>query len=294
MRFVVFVFAFLLAACSAPDSGLHADLGKLRPWSSDISSEQPLPPPFVADFESGARSLSDVAVEPTGESDSPSMSLLQRVMDERHYGVVVVEGIPRSMGIDPSAPKAGYTAKTEIAAAIQHAQAKKIPFVGAEPDESLILSAARDAGYSPQDLYGLYVLRLIPQWRRDGTLTRESFAEAYKETSAGIGARVGIAAKDVPGLQAFEDWYRLRQGSAFRLHDINTDTAAPVPEGTLFSQKLAAVTDRVRSVHILRVTEEMLNRYHHVLLVFNSKHYPVQEPALESMLGPPTRISDQP
>jgi hypothetical protein len=292
----------LLYSCSAPESGVKADLGRLRPWSADIASVQPLPPPFVADFEAGSRSLCYAAVEHSSEKESPSLTLLGQVMDNRRYGVVVLEGIPRSLGLNPRSlldqasqdGKDGFFRNGETSVAIAHAQARKIPFVGAEPDEQLVRSAIEEAGYSANDLFGLYVLRLIPQWRRDGTLTRETFEEAYAEMSPLIGRRIGIAKDQIPTLAAFEKWYENRQGSPFHLRDVRPETASPVPDGATFSQRIAAITDRVRSEHILRVTEEMLNKFGHVLLVFQSAHFPVQEPALESMLGRPSRISDQP
>jgi hypothetical protein len=300
MRFLA--LALLLSGCAVPGGGIHADLSKLRPWSTDIESAEPLPPPFVADFEQGARSLSYAALEPTHEKTSPSVALLVQVMDARKYGVVVLEGVPRSLGINSltlqeSADKDGkdgYYHEGETSVAIAKAQEKKVPFVGAEPDEDLIKAAVLAAGFTVQDLFGLYILRLIPQWRRDGTLSNRSFPEAYAVARVGLAKRLAISLAQTPDVKGFQSWFTLKQQQPFVLHDVRDQTTEPVPDSTLFTQKLAAVTDRVRSQHILRVTEEMLNHYGHVLLVFNAIHYPVQEPALESMLGAPTRISDQP
>jgi len=145
-----------------------------------------------------------------------------------------------------------------------------------------------------QDLYGLYVLRLIPHWRSDGTLSTRSFQEAYAIARLGLGKRLGLPPGDVPDFAGFRKWYEWRQKIPFELREVRDEMTQPVTNGTLFSQQIAAVTDLVRSQHILRVTEEMLNRYGHVLLVFNASQYLVQEPALETMLGTPGRISDQP
>ncbi|MGZ3655029.1 MAG: hypothetical protein ACXVB9_20895 [Bdellovibrionota bacterium] len=292
----------VLFACSAPSNGLHANLSKLRPWSADLSSVQPLPPPFVADFEAGSKSLCYAALEQSNERTSPSLSLLSQLMDVRHYDVVVLEGIPRSLGVNSASlrdaanqdGKEGYFRNGETSVAIAKAEAKKIPFVGAEPDEELIKSAVNSAGYNVQDLFGLYILRLVTQWRRDGTLTRESFDIAFAQARTVLGKRLALSPAQIPTLPQFEKWYEAHMNTPFRVRDIRPETSEPVPDGALFSQKVAAVTDRVRSEHILRVTEEMLNRYGRVFLVFNSVHFPVQEPALESMLGRPVRISDQP
>lgn len=296
------LLSLALTACSAPTSGVHADLSKLRPWNADLESAEPLPPPFVADFEEGSRSLCYAAIEPSQERTSPSVAMLVPLMDSRKYGVVVLEGVPRSLGFSSLSLQAvadkdgkdGYYHEGIISVAIAKARDKKIPFVGAEPDEDLVKSAALEAGYSVQDLYGLYILRLIPHWRSDGTLMSRTFPEAYATARPGLAKRLGLALADTPDLARFQKWFETRQKTPFVLREVRDETTQPVTAGTLFSQKIAAVADRVRSQHILRVTEEMLNRYGHVLLVFNATQYLVQEPALETMLGTPGRISDQP
>jgi hypothetical protein len=283
----------LLAACSTPGTGVRADISKLRSWSADLSSAQPLPPPFVADFEQGARSLTYVAIEHSREKDSPSLGLLRRVMAGRRYAAVLLEGLPRALGASPDvAGGKGYFRSAETIEAAAIAGAKKIPWFGAEPTDSQLREAVLAAGYTAEDLFGFHVLRLIPQWKLDGTLTRETFEDAYAQVAPSLAARAGL---DKPlALDAFRAWYAGRLGTSFKLRDVRADTTAPLPNGALFAQKLAFITDRVRSVHILRVTEEVLNKFGRVLLVFHSAHFPVQEPALESMLGPPVRISDQP
>ncbi|MGZ3653227.1 MAG: hypothetical protein ACXWSC_18795, partial [Bdellovibrionota bacterium] len=119
----------VLFACSAPSNGLHANLSKLRPWSADLSSVQPLPPPFVADFEAGSKSLCYAALEQSNERTSPSLSLLSQLMDVRHYDVVVLEGIPRSLGVNSASlrdaanqdGKEGYFRNGETSVAIAKA-----------------------------------------------------------------------------------------------------------------------------------------------------------------------------
>lgn len=291
-------------ACSS-SSGVKADLGKLRSWSSDLERAQPLPLPYVVDFESGAKSLHYVAIEHSNEVSGPSISLLRRVMDARRFSVVVLEGFSRSLGFSPrivkeeaekdaQGEKSGFYRNGESTAAVLTALQKKIPFVGAEPEETQIKEAISAAGYTMEDLFGLYVVRSVPQWRRDGTLTRETIEETFARARPEFIERLGMKAEQAPNYEGFLRWYERKNLRPFRVREVRAETTAPFYEGALFTQRLAAVANQVRNVHILRVTEEMLNRYGRVLLVFSAGHFPVQRLALESMLGKPVRISDQP
>ena len=80
----------------------------------------------------------------------------------------------------------------------------------------------------------------------------------------------------------------------FQVRAVSNDVVAPLAAGALFTQKISAVIGKARNEHIVRVTEEMLNNYGRVLVVYGASHYPMQQLALESMLGKPDRISDQP
>jgi hypothetical protein len=245
----------------------------------------------VADFEAGTKSLSYAALAPGNEPSSPSLELLERVMTSRSYGVVVVEGAPRSAGAEALENDVDLGPGT-AAVALAAAERKKVPLVGAEPGDDEIQRAVAAAGYAPRDLFGFHVLRRIPRWRSDGTLTKMKLADAFAGARAGLAARSGLGAAEAPDFAAFRRWYQDRLKKPFRLGDVRAATTEP--RGELLPQKIAAIAGHVRSVHILKVTEEMLNRYGRVLLVLGGDHFPIQEPALEAMLGKPKRISDQP
>lgn len=295
------LLSLLLASC-ASNGGLKADISRIRPWTTDLEHAQPLPPPYVVDFEQGSKALTFLAVDHSNEAASPSLRLVEGVMDARRYSAVVLEGIPRSLGVNPPgflsrAEKDGLNGffhEGERSIAVRMAAKKAVPFVGGEPDEELIKANVLNAGFTVDDLFCFYVLRQVPLWRRDGTLTRGGFEEAYLEHAPLIGRRLGYAEGTEPALEAFHKWYQARLGRPFRPRDVSQETVAPFTAGALYTQRLSAVTTRVRDEHIVRVVEEMLNRYGRVLMVYGSNHYPMQQLALESMLGKPKRISDQP
>ncbi len=295
------LFLLLLSSCAAK-SGVRADLSKLRPWSKELMAREPMAPPYVVDFEAGPKALTYIAVEHSNEASSASLQLVEKAMEARRYSVVLLEGIPRSLGLSPAsiAESAkrdggnGFYRAGETSVAVLKALRRAVPFVGGEPDEELVKANVLNAGFSMEDLFGFYIVRKIPQWRRDGTLSRGGFEEAFLEYGPSIGKSLGYAGGAEPSLESFHRWYQAKMGKPFRAREISNETVAPYAGGDLFTQKIAFITSRVRDEHIMRVTEELLNKYGKILMVFGSSHFPVQQLAIESMLGAPRQISDQP
>jgi hypothetical protein len=289
-------------SCAAPSGRVKADLSKVRPWSEQLARTEPMPTPYVVDFEAGSRALTYLAVDHSNEIASPSLRLVDKAMDSRPFKAVVLEGFPRSMGLSPATLRAraesdganGFYRDGEASLAVRKAVIKSIPFVGGEPDDELVNQTLISAGFSLDDLYFFYIVRLIPQWRKDGTITRQGFEGAFVEMAPTLGPRLGIAKGYEPSLEYFHKWYQLKMGKPFRVRDVNYETVAPYPAGELITQRIAAITGRLRNEHIVRVTEEMLNSYGKVLVVYGATHFLMQQLALESMLGKPTRIADQP
>ncbi len=299
-RFVHPLFlSLLLCACAGPSPGLKANLEKIRPWSAELEQSEPLPAPYIVDFEAGTRALTYVAIEHSNEASSPSLKLVERAMEARRFSAVVLEGFPRSMGFSPESMWAGsardgangFYRDGETSVAVRMALKKAVPFVGGEPDEELVKAAFKNAGFSAEDLFCFYITRIIPQWRRDGTLTRQNIEESFAENATRLGRRLGMPPLSY---EQFQKWYQSKNGAPFRPRDISDDTVAPLANGKLFTQRASAVAGKVRNEHIVRVTEEMLNKYSRVLVIYGSSHFPMQQLALESMLGKPSRISDQP
>lgn len=294
-----FLTCLLLYAC-ATKTGFKADISKIRPWSSQLAD--PLPPPYLVDFEAGPRALTFVAMDHANEAESPSLKLLGGAMDSRRYAAVVLEGVPRSQGISPASlleaaskdGANGYYKQGERSVAVKIAAKKSVPFVGGEPDDDLVKATVLAAGFTLEDLFCFYVLQSVPELRREGSLGRGNFETSYIRLAERLGTRLGFGPGHEPSLEFFHKWYQAKMGRPFRVRDIGPDMLAPVAGGEIFTQRISAVVGRMRNEHIVKVTEEMLNRYGRVLVVYAAPHFLMQQPALESMLGKPARIADHP
>lgn len=284
----------------AGKSEMKLDLSKIRPWSTNLSD--PLPPPYVVDFEFGAKALTFVAVQHSNESSSPSIKLVGDTMDTRRFSAVVLEGFPRSQGLSPFYLKDeaakdganGFYKNGETSIAVQKAVKKAVPYVGGEPEESVVRAAALAAGFNENDLFCFYIVRQVPQWRRDGTFMGQSFEERYSQMAAALGSRLGFSPGKEPSLEFFHKWYQAKMGKPFRAREVSTEMVAPIASGEFLTQRISSIVGRVRNEHIVRVTEEMLNLYGRVLVVYGASHFPMQQLAFESMLGKPARIADHP
>lgn len=296
------VFSGLSSCASQSQSGLKVDLSKLRLWTPASGESHPLPPPYVADFESGPRALTLVAVDRSYDAKSADALLLRKAMAARRYSMVVVEGLPRSHGISAATALAeagkdgadGFFRRGELSLPLTTAAGRGVPFVGAEPEDASVAAAVREAGFNDEDLFGFLVLQQLPLWRRDGVFVRDSFDDAFEAMRGPLGGRAGFAPGKEPSSAEFRRWYERRLGKAFSLRDLQPALTAPLPMGELPTQRIAAIAHRMRNEHIALVIEEMLNRHGQIFVVISSALFPVQQPALVSLLGRPVRIADQP
>jgi hypothetical protein len=302
--FPIYLSLLLLPACAATRAQLPERLDEklVQPWSQELSRAQPLPPPYVAEFRSGARSLTYLAVEHEQDGSGKSLGLVKKVVGQGKYDVILLEGFPWSKGMNPNALREmasrdgvnDFFAGGEISVAVQGAMSLKKAFYGAEPDDLAVKAALLAAGFTPEDVLGFYVTRQIPQWERDGTLLQKSFDTAYLNFRDTFGRKLELDAGVLPTPESFREWFAKKNGEIFHARDVGTETVAPYVDGTVFTQKMSAVVGKVRDQHVVRVIDDMLEKKKSILVIFGASHYLTQRPALEATLGAPESLSDQP
>ncbi|MBU4568890.1 MAG: hypothetical protein KJ833_07990, partial [Alphaproteobacteria bacterium] len=148
--------------------------------------------------------------------------------------------------------------------------------------------AARN-GMSAADVFGYYIVRLVPQWMRSETLSAtddDALDTEIRSYAPQFAKDAGIeidALAEVGTLETFKVWYQARNGSAFetgfRPEDAWPSGALPDPRGM---NRLADVVSDAREVHIVSVIAKAVEDHKTVLVVYGGSHHLVQAPAFET------------
>lgn len=250
--------------------------------------------PFLATFEKDGFQLDYVAGSHEFSQSGPTMTLVKQLLARTPPDFVIIEGIPKSMGVssqsyleharkncNEQACPAGETAFTAIEAADL-----KIPFQGGEPDEDEVAAAVKAAGVSAQNWLAYDFVRNVG-WRKDqpGFAAKELPA-LFKELAARPEHREAAAFT----LSDFKRWYRKASGKRFDAlkFDVSAEEG-PNFHGTII-QRITALTNAARDRSAIGLLAEVLPKYRHVMIVYARGHYDDESAALEQALGKP-RVS---
>lgn len=271
----------------------------MLPYSPELEKAQPFVLPFTARFERGDRSLFFVAAN--HGCDPKTLRLIDNVLATHRVRLVVVEGYPSARGKNPPelmallqewAPSGFCKGGGEAGYAAFHAAERGIPFIGGEPDERTLVVAARNHGFTAEDLLGFYFVRQVPQLRRDSALEEKGLEASFRVVIAAMAKRAGL---DDAGahfsLDQFRDWYQNKQGKTFDAAAMDDEEPAPVPSGTYFTQRISTVIGIVRDRLILQCIVKLLATDKDLLVVYGGSHYPTLRPALEIVMGKPVETT---
>jgi hypothetical protein len=264
------------------------------PYSYELEETQPARPPFLAHFEKDRRSLWYVAS--VHGCDAETFRLVDAVLSEHRVRSVIIEGYPALKGTNPPdftrhfqewAAKGFCEGGGEPAYTAAHAMDHGAPFVGGEPDEPAVVRAVLERGFSADDLLGYYVVRQLPQFRREGRLEGEGFEPSFRHFVSAMGEKAGLGDVTRFTPDRFREWYAAKQGKAFDLATFEDREADPVTTGPYTTQKMGAIVGVERDRFIVQSIARHLAADLDVLVVYGGSHYPTQLPALESLVGRP-------
>ncbi|MEZ5997888.1 MAG: hypothetical protein R3B98_04275 [Hyphomonas sp.] len=254
--------------------------------------ERPLP--YAEAYSGCGKTLVYVAAEHGNDPGSETYRLVSQSFADARPDFVVLEGFPFEMGISPEALRdyaaevAGTPGDAEPYFAVRLAQAAGVAFVGGEPTDAAVVAAATRAGMSAADVFGYYIVRLIPQWMRSETLSAadderldteiRSYAAQFAED-----ADIDISAlADVDTIDTFKAWYSAKNGldfqTGYRPEDAWPSGALPDPRVT---NRLADIVSDAREQHIVSVIAGAVEKHNTVLVVYGGSHHLVQAPAFE-------------
>ena len=284
MIYAVTLFVFLSIASFA----VVLEPSLLRYDFNVYKKLEPCSPPYNVIYKNKLKELQFVAAFHGVGVYSSTFQMIKKTVDLFQPEVVIVEGIHSSLGMD--APCLIKIAKTQFSQDFQScgesiysiylAHSNNFSFIGGEPDEEEIVRGCVKWGYTLQDILGFYLVRQVPQWRREGKLEvsfdslAEEFISVYQE-------RLNLTqyTKDI-----FYDWYIEKTGCFFNLKNVSEESSMPLESGT-FLQKISAKITMLRDEHLQKVIEQNINRFDRVLVVYGRAHHIIHRGALEEYFG---------
>lgn len=273
------------------------DATKATSWAQFGTLVSKQTPPVIATYKGCGRTLTYVAAEHSNDLKSPTFTLVKRAFDRAKPKALVLEGFPSQWGENPkplvehSKSVANTPGDAEPYFSIRLALNANVKFIGGEPNDSDILAAVKSQGWSADDLFALYVLRQIEQWKR----SQEIGAHTDPKLRDSIAQYAVIFARDavvppsefaaVSTLEGFKSWYKRVNGVDFETGYRPEDAWPPSDSSNRKSNAMTAAISDVRDRHILSVIDASLKANGEVMVVYGASHHDIQAPALEASYG---------
>lgn len=282
-------FLLFIGSCS---TRYKANTSLLRPWGKDSSRLEPYRYPFVAKYQQKNKTLFYVASYHGVGEQSDTFRTIKWAFNKLNPQLVIVEGAPRTLPniYGKLAKKAQKCSQEhfkncgETSYAIWLALKHSTHYDFAEPSDEAIAKGLLEKGYSKHDVLFFYLLRQIPQAKRENQINTTNFS-AWAEDFLVRYQPVFQIQKKVK-LQDFYDWYQKRLRRPFHFSAIDSELTAPITgENALYSQKLSHQVAMIRDEAIVSEISYALSKYDRVLVVYGGSHYTVQQKVLEDMLG---------
>ncbi len=283
---------FLVQAQELP----NPDTTKLLDWSWQLQKQQPFSQPYLAEFRRGPYHLFFIASHHGNQESAPTFQLIRQALEQEPISLLIIEGVQASDGVNAASfkkylknnpSKDGFWLGGEMTYAVHLASAKGLPFIGAEPSEPQLLKELLAQGESVDDILGFYVVRQVPQWRRQHALESRTQKQIYDRFLDAVCQDFQIE----PGgfdWGDFHRWYKKRANKNFDWNSLRDDESAPLQNGPYYTQRIAAKVGRLRDQFIVQQISANLRTHKTVLVVYGGAHLATQRPVLEDLLGQPT------
>lgn len=291
------IAVFVLGPVSAQQLAQALDMPAVRNWTFDLERSRPFIPPYVATFERDGRRLTYVAarhveVGPGDALQHPTLRTIRDLFDQNAFDLILVEGL--TAGQEASASLLNRASECEREAyrsgcgesfyLVNLGRRQGVPVQSVEPAPMQVRDQMKALDFSESDLLGYYLLRQIPQMRRQATLDPGRFrAEARLLLERW---RRAIGSADEFSLEAFEQWYGRHMPTPGNYLDVTAeDSALHSGASAHHVQRVSAAVNRIRDQAAVLSVQAALPRHRRILLVMGSSHLLTQWPALQALLG---------
>jgi hypothetical protein len=173
--------ALLIGSCET-SSTVQLSPARMAPWTQALRDSQSEEPYLLA-YRKGNARLILVAAQHENDPASKTFKLVHSAFEIWPVDSVIVEGAASSAGpnyqpllalADEPLDGEGQQPGGETIPALQNARRIGAAVWGGEANDREVLRLAQVDGVKHADVLGFYVLRVIPQWLRDGTLAATS------------------------------------------------------------------------------------------------------------------------
>ena len=296
----VLLFAALLTVSCATSSTVQLNPARMADWTQRLRDSQS-DEPYLLVHSKGNRRLIVVAVQHDNDPASATFRLVRSAFEIWPVDSLIVEGAASDAGAnfpglmalaDETLDASGQQPGGETVPALQSARRGGGEVWGGEANDRDVLRLAQANGAKQADVLGFYVLRVIPQWLRDGTLSGTSDATLVELVDRQLGRStrsLGISEPAFSDFGGWASWYRSTNQKAIG-DGLHIEEVGPLVDGPWPTNRIAWTIAKARDAHLLGLIERQLDAGKSVVVVFGGSHAAILQPALEDGLGLPCYV----
>lgn len=277
------------------------DISSVRSYAFDLENHNHLKVPYFAEFKKDQKLLLYIASQHISAKEYPDLlkhptwKTIQTLMRDYHPQIAIIEGIdPReelhSKSFLEYADKCEATNYLggcgESFFVINQARKSGVDYITGEPAEQFIKRQIQKEGFADEDLLGFYLVRQIPQLKRQEKFDVKEFPKVADQLLMQFKMKI---LSDVRfDFDDFKSWYSAHMSRPKSFLDIENDD--PAPNGgadSTYIQRISNKVGLIRDRHIVATIEKMLSKFDRVMIVYGGSHLLTQEKALIEAMGIP-------
>lgn len=250
----------------------HGTDGAFSAWRRGLNVDTVA---FCLKFEKDNHILYYIGAQHTTDPTSDTFGYIETVVRKLcpETDIVLLEGIPRKMGISP--PLSHFHGEGKFASDL--ARQRGIPYSGIEADEDDLLRSLAET-YDPDDICGFLYLRMHKYFYRTLRKTRAEFVKDFAEYEAPTLARTLGASCDPT------EWFRRTFGKEFR-YGRYLEYASPSRDSKIITQRISFDYGELRDGQNLKTLYYFLSHYRTVLYIMGMNHVYADLPVLVDTFG---------
>lgn len=263
----------------------------MRPYSDQFAKEEVFAAPYISTFQVSNVELKFLAADHANNVEHPTFKTINSIIGSFKPELIILEGFedngqfssPSQIAHAEQCNADGYKSCGEPSYAVYLANKSSIPFISGDPSDVMILPEFQSQNYTTQDLIGLRLIQLIPQWRRAGELNSETTPARLEKRAAWYSEK--LKSPEIFTFATLKQWYFRQTGEQFDFNKIGSSTVAPTNDvNSTNLNKMSFQTGLIRDSYLIRKIQLGLNKYQKVLIVYGQGHLVKTRKVLENTL----------